>query len=363
MAGLYIHVPFCHTKCAYCDFYSLPRADEYAETYVNALHTEWDLRKDETGEISTIYFGGGTPSLLFEKHIERLSEWLPKTDSEFTVEFNPEDVTESKLEVWKSVGANRVSMGIQSLNDAELKFVGRRHTAREALNAYELIRTFFNNVSVDLIIGLPGQTAETLTTSLETVLSLRPEHISVYILSYEEGTRLWAMKKTGKIEETDDNTIALMYATVCRMMKESGYEHYEISNFALPGCRARHNSAYWAGTSYLGLGPAAHSYDGKTRRVNPSNIKEWLKHLLEGQPACVTETESEEDRVNNLIMTRLRTAEGLCLNDIPENFRQAFSENMKQLPPKRIVTANNRIYIPEEGWLLSDDTIATLFID
>ncbi len=365
MAGLYIHVPFCRAKCAYCDFYSLPRLDEFAARYIDTLDTEWALRNSELAEpVSTIYFGGGTPSSLPENHLDKISEWLPSLPDggEFTAEFNPEDVTRDKLTAWQALGANRISMGVQSLNDDELRAVGRRHTAVEALRAAELLMTTFDNVSLDLIIGLPGQTVASLKASLRKLIDLHPAHLSVYILSYEEGTRLWAMRKAGKVVETDDDTIVRMYDMVCEMLTCAGYEHYEISNFSLPGRHAVHNSAYWAGNPYLGLGPAAHSFDGMTRRINPGNIRQWLDRLEAGQPAFEVEEETETDRINDRIMVSLRTARGLDLDTIPKPYRDTIENNLSTIAADRIVRNGSVVSIPEHAWLVSDSTIATLFI-
>ena len=370
-AGLYIHVPFCHSKCAYCDFYSLPAIDKFGERYVKALEMEWNLRRDEVQGFSTIYFGGGTPSLLSAEAVEKIARWLPDigVKGEFTVEFNPEDVVTGKsgvstAELWKNIGANRVSMGVQSFNDEELRAVGRRHTSRQAIDAYDMLADTFGSdaVSVDLILGLPGQTMETLQESLSTAISLKPGHISIYILSYEPGTRLWALRSVGKVKETDSDIIAQMYLLAHQVATQAGYEHYEISNFALPGRRARHNAAYWAGSLYLGLGPGAHSFLGTTRRYNPSNINQWLESIEKGSTAYIDEPESEIDRINDTIMVRLRTAEGLDLNDIPPNVRKSFNDNLAQLPEGRIKLENNRIFIPHEQWLISDDTISRLFL-
>lgn len=370
-AGLYIHVPFCHSKCAYCDFYSLPAIDKFGERYVKALETEWNLRRDEVQGFSTIYFGGGTPSILSSEAVGKIARWLPDIGlkGEFTVEFNPEDVVTRKsgistAELWKNIGANRVSMGVQSFNDEELRAVGRRHTSRQAIDAYYMLAETFGSdaVSIDLILGLPGQTMETLQESLSTAISLKPGHISIYILSYEPGTRLWALRSVGKVKETDSDIIAQMYLYAHQVASQAGYEHYEISNFALPGRRARHNAAYWAGSPYLGLGPGAHSFLGTTRRYNPSNINQWLESIEKGGTAYIDEPESEIDRINDTIMVRLRTAEGLDLNDIPANFQLSFNDNLARLPEGRIKRENNRIFIPHEQWLISDDIISRLFL-
>lgn len=365
MAGLYVHVPFCRSKCAYCDFYSLPRIEEFSERYIMSLVQEWRLRQNEVKPIETVYFGGGTPSVLTSLQIDFLHEGLnlDKNFKEFTVEVNPEDVTEDIVEKWKAIGANRISLGLQSLNDKELSFVGRRHTAEQALRSFKIAREIFDNISVDLILGLPFQSKQSLEESIRTILSLNPEHISTYILGYEPGTRLYALRSVGRITETDDSTIAGMYEMTCELLGSHGYEHYEISNFALPRKRAIHNSSYWANIPYLGLGPGAHSFDGQMRRFNPSDIKTWLNGLENGRPAFITENENKSDKINNIIMTRLRTAEGLDLNVIDTEYRDIILTEAKKIRPEALIIEDNYLRIPEKGWLVSDDTIAKLFVE
>ena len=366
MPGLYIHVPFCRTKCAYCDFYSLPGIEKYANRYISALEKEWTLRKSEIEAPHTIYIGGGTPSSLPIDAFDKIKHILSQISDfgEFTIEVNPEDVNITKINKWLDLGINRISMGVQSLNDCELAKVGRRHTESEAIKAYQILRENFNNISLDIIIGLPGQTLQSLESTLQKLIELKPEHISAYILSYEEGTRLWAMRKIGKISETEEDTIVAMYDLVCQTLDNAGYEHYEISNFALPGKRAQHNSSYWEGSAYLGLGPAAHSFDGSVRRVNPSNIKSWLTAIEGGTIAYTVEPESLTDKINNQIMIKLRTKEGLDLKALPLSVCEYLSLRIDKLSKfGRICRENDRIYIPERQWIVSDDTIAELFLE
>lgn len=365
MAGLYIHVPFCHSKCAYCDFYSLPAHRKTGNDFSSLLVREWQMRRHETGEIRTVYIGGGTPSLLGEEEIGQIASIVHQNGEleEFTIEVNPEDVNDEKAALWKRAGINRVSMGIQSLIDTELQFIGRRHCAHKAVEAYHTLRRYFDNISVDIIMALPGQTIESLAQTIDTIIALRPEHISAYILSYEKGTRLGSMLQTGKIIETDDATVCRMYVLVCRKTAEAGYEHYEISNFSLPGRKSRHNSAYWENTPYLGLGPGAHSFDGTKRRVNPSNISLWSAKISQGECAFEVEEETAADVVNDRIMVRMRTAEGLDLNEIPVEFQSELRLNLTRLPEGRVLIRDNRVIIPEKAWLMSDDTISRLFVE
>lgn len=376
MAGIYIHVPFCRSKCAYCDFYSLPRIERYAERYVAAIETELSLRIGELADaqpIDTVYIGGGTPSALSSELLGRVVTSVmrhvePSALREFTIEVNPDDVTEEKASLWHSLGVNRISMGVQSLNPAELLAVGRRHTARQALGAVGILRKYFQNISLDLIVGLPGQTRASLADSLRGTLELRPEHLSVYILSYEPGTRLETLRRIGKIRPVDEDTIVEMYGDVCTALREAGYVHYEISNYCLPGHASIHNSSYWNDTPYLGIGPAAHSYTRRLRRYNPSNLQQWLEKLEAGTQACQIEYENQADQTNDRIMTALRTAEGLNVNRIPECFREYVLRTAAGLPAgrieiKRFNDSETVLTIPETAWLVSDDTIASLFVD
>lgn len=364
MAGLYVHVPFCRSKCAYCDFYSLPRISEFADRYARAVVSERQLRQPGYDAPATVYFGGGTPSTLSAAQFEGIVDGLelPSDIREFTVEVNPEDINADILGTWKALGVNRLSMGVQSFDDSELKAVGRRHDSARALKAYEDSRKSFDNVSLDFIVGLPGQTLESLDATLRKAITLRPEHLSVYILGYEPGTRLHTLRAMGKITETDDETLTRMYTLACDRLNDAGYDHYEISNFALPGMHARHNSSYWDGTPYLGLGPAAHSYDGVNRYYNPTDIRKWLDRTERGETCCETDALTPRDRVNELIMTSLRTAKGLDLSAVSPAFLSRLKDDIDNLPPGRVEIKNDTIKIPEQAWLLSDDTISRLFI-
>ncbi|MCH5219042.1 MAG: radical SAM family heme chaperone HemW [Muribaculaceae bacterium] len=365
MSGLYIHVPFCKSKCAYCDFYSLPRINDYMARYLKALSVEWHMRRGEVDDIGTIYIGGGTPSVLSPEALAELGRWLPVSNrvNEFTIEVNPDDVEEELIEQWLRLGVNRVSMGVQSLNDAELKTIGRRHDGARAIHAAHKLKDHFENISLDIILGLPGQSLQSLEQTLTEIICLKPQHLSVYILSYEAGTRLSVWRDKGIVSEASDELIEQMYHMTCSMLSDAGYKHYEISNFALPGFSSKHNSSYWNNTPYLGLGPSAHSFDGKARRFNPSNINQWLVALERSSLPCQVEKETDTNIVNDIIMTRLRTAAGLDLDDIPERFRGVLLSNIETVPYGRLVRQGNVITIPERQWLLSDDTIARLFID
>lgn len=366
MAGLYVHIPFCRSKCAYCDFYSSPKTEQLQQI-VDAIGEEWQLRKSELSEpLQTIYIGGGTPSLLSADMFARLAERLPLAPGveEFTIEANPDDVTASIVAAWRRAGVGRVSMGIQSFDDEQLRAVGRRHTAQQAIEAVDVLRNGgIDNISLDLIYGLPGQTLRSWQYSLDKLLSLRPQHFSAYMLSYELGTRLYAQLITGKVVEADDELIEQMYDYLCAAARAAGYDHYEISNFALPGHRAVHNSNYWRFMPYVGLGPSAHSFDGNVRRINPSNIKQYLQTLAAHKIAAEVEDETAVNRLNDMIMVGLRTVDGLDLGNLPNDEREPFTERMKQLPPDHIVVEGERVYIPEHRYLVSDAIIRTLLAD
>ncbi|MDE6285780.1 MAG: radical SAM family heme chaperone HemW [Muribaculaceae bacterium] len=363
MAGIYVHIPFCHAKCAYCDFFSSPRMEQ-AEVVTRGIVAEYHSRFGELDgqPIETIYLGGGTPSCLPQKLLQEIIDALPSVQaSEITIEVNPEDVTDASAAFWRSLGFNRVSMGVQSLVDEELAAVGRRHTAEEALDALSCLREAgFHNISCDLIYGLPGQSADSWKYSLDTLLNRDIEHLSAYSLSYEPGTRLTAMLAAGKITPADDDCVADMYGYLCETARAHGFEHYEISNFARPGIRSRHNSSYWNYTPYLGLGPGAHSMDATgTRRASPPSVKRWIEH------GAIVEEETALDKVNDAIITGLRTSDGLAPASIKDMrfIDKILRRAARYISSGRIVHAGGRLVIPEQHWLVSDAIMRDLLLD
>ena len=362
MAGLYIHIPFCHSKCIYCDFYSMPNT-ERLDQFLEALPREYELRKNEIDEpFTTVYIGGGTPSIVSPDKLALLIRELPVHDAEeFTIEVNPEDVTAERIKAWRDLGINRISMGIQSFDDDELHAIRRRHSASDAMIAIDLLlEGGIDNISCDLIYGLPGQTSASWRRSLSQLLSYSLPHISAYCLSYEPGTALYARMNAGKISPTDDETLEEMYHHLCQEAAGAGYDHYEISNFALPGKRSRHNSSYWTGSPYLGLGPGAHSFDGKIRRFNPGNLSEYI----ESESITVVDEENEDERFNDLLITALRTADGLDLSALTSG-RAKYVENAVRpfVANGRIITNEfGRLRISESGWFSSDAILRELII-
>ncbi len=279
---------------------------------------------------------------------------------EFTIEANPEDINPRRLDCWRALGIDRVSMGVQSLNDTELKAVGRRHSAAMALDAINMIQQAgFDKISCDLIYGLPTQTVESWRDSLSRLLDTGISHLSAYSLSYEEGTLLYARMISGRVTPADDDTVARMYESLIGMAADRGFRHYEISNFAMPGFEAIHNSSYWNSTPYLGLGPSAHSFDGSVRRVNPASVKKYLQQI----PSFEIESESTADRLNDIIITALRTDTGLDLAALPAGFRNEVERSARKwLNRSMLVYQNNRIVIPERYWLMADAIMRDLII-
>ncbi len=361
---LYVHIPFCHAKCAYCDFYSTPRR-EWMEAFVDAAIGEWGERSAGLSEpVDTLYFGGGTPSSLPAELLRRLLEALPTENlREATIEANPEDVTDDWVRfISGETPFRRVSMGVQSFCDDELVTVGRRHSAARAAEAIDCLRRGgIDNLSCDLIYGLPGQTAGSWRRSLERLISFRPEHISAYLLSYEPGTRLDAMRRKGTVTEADDDMAEAMYEALCDMTRMAGYVHYEISNFALPGCEAVHNSAYWDNSPYIGLGPGAHSFDGFRRSFNPSSLKDYI--ASGGRGFGITEEESTDSRFNDLLITRLRTRHGLHPDEVERLFGRPVRDFFTATAIPLIsagdleISPSGAYVIPDSCWLTSNSIL------
>ncbi len=364
MAGIYVHVPFCTVKCAYCDFYSVARPD-MAERYLDAVGCEYDARRHELGEesVETLYFGGGTPSLLSPEQFGRLASYFDKSRvGEFTIEVNPDDVTAERVDAWIDAGVDRISIGVQSLCDEELRIVGRRHDARQALEAIALLREKgIGNISGDLIYGLPGQTLDSFRRSLDGLFEAGITHLSAYCLSYEEGTLLWRRLQEGRVVPADDELIINMYGALCDKARAAGFEHYEISNFALPSRRSRHNSSYWRGVPYLGLGPGAHSlgYDG-IRRYVPSDIRAYIN---DPEHAAVADIEDDTDRANDRIMVSLRTVEGLDLSSFDASQRhEIVSAATSWIESGDLMPTDTGYAIREKSWLVSDAIIRDLLL-
>ena len=374
MAGVYVHIPFCASRCSYCDFFSTLQLADAGTSYVEAVVAEARLRRGELcgAQVKTLYLGGGTPSQLPLPLLSRLVDGLHETldlsgVEEFTVEANPDDVSPEWCRGVIALGVNRVSMGVQSFEDPILRLIGRRHTARQAMDAVANLREAgINNISIDLIFGLPGQTVTSWTASVEQAIALKPQHISAYGLTYEEGTRLWHQRERGEVVEVPEEQCLEMYRILVDELQAAGYEHYEISNFALPGYHSRHNSSYWDDTPYLGLGAAAHSYDGKVRRWNPHDLRLYIDKVLAGELACGLEELSRSERYDERVMLGLRTARGVDAERLRVDFgdeawRHFINEARRHIEAGNLrVEESDRYVLTRDGIMLSDSIIRDL---
>ncbi len=367
MATLYFHIPFCKRLCGYCDFYrsvKLKYMPDVVEAMHAELHAEHDFIKDKT--IRTIYFGGGTPSLLAPSEIERFVEQAKSIYDcsqleEVTVEVNPDDITPEYVAELRKTSVNRISMGVQSLDDRCLQFMGRRHTAVQAEKAVQLLQEAgYDNISVDVIFGIPGFGRTELEDTLQGVLAMNVQHISAYHLTIEENTRFGRMMAKGELVELDECCSESHFATVHRVLTMAGFEHYEVSNYALEGRRSKHNSSYWQGVEYLGIGPGAHSYNGAVRRWCEQSIEEYIGGVEYG-----SETLSRRDKINEYVMTSLRCAEGVSLAKVRSEFgaeecvrleREASNEELRSL----LIRDGDNLKITPENMLLSDYVITAL---
>ena len=374
MAGIYVHIPFCASRCSYCDFFSTLEMETAGAPYVEALIEEARLRCHELGgdAVRTLYLGGGTPSQLPLPLLTRLVLGLNEVFDlsgveEFTVEANPDDVTPEWCSTLALLGVNRVSMGVQTFEDDILRLIGRRHNAAQVAHAIANLRASgITNISIDLIYGLPGQTLDSWKRSVEQAIALRPQHVSAYGLTYEPGTRLWLQRERGEVQEVPEEVCVEMYCDLVERLRDAGYEHYEISNFALPDYHSRHNSSYWNETPYLGLGAAAHSYDGSIRRSNPCDLHDYIAHIQAGKPACEREEMTRYERYDERVMLGLRTAAGVDAERLREDFgEELWTHFIREIQPHldagnvRLV-GKSRYVLTADGILLSDSVIRDL---
>lgn len=369
VAGIYIHVPFCQGRCIYCDFYSTTEGEEWKSRYVDALLAELRIRRDELplARVHSIYIGGGTPSQLPARALAGILNEVCRlfpvdSDAEVTVEANPDDVTPEWLAALSHTPVNRLSMGVQSFDDALLRLIRRRHTALQAVCAVEqAARHGISNVSIDLIYGLPTQTMEQWQADVRQALALDVQHLSAYSLSYEEGTPLWRMLEQGRIEEADEELSLRMYEHLIDATRAAGFTHYEISNFCRPGRHSQHNSAYWHGVPYLGFGPGAHSYDGmRTRRWNLSDLKGYVQ-AAGSMPPHQSEVLTDDELYDETVMTRLRTSEGLSLDLLTASYRAyCMAQAEPHLRAGRLEQAGSTIRLTRQGIFTSNDIISDL---
>lgn len=372
--GIYVHIPFCRNKCFYCGFYSVASL-QLKDAYIKALCREIELRKDYLPEkdMTTLYFGGGTPSYLDESELELVVDkihkiWTLDERSERSIEINPEDVTSDKLTAFRNLGFNRLTIGIQSFNDSVLKRINRTHSASQAIQSVERAMAFgFDNIGIDLIIGLPGSHLKDLEYDLNMINHLGIAHISVYILSIDSNSVFQKLSEKGKFKPQDDDALAEQYLMVSEYLKNMGYEHYEISNFARNSKYSRHNTSYWQQKPYIGLGASAHSYDLQSRQWNVSHLKHYIDSLNNNQLSFEKEILTSEDQFNEYIMTNFRTMWGIE----PDYLSRTFPEWWRSIQPKLdlyleqglLIPQEHRLRMTERGWLVSDGLFSELFVN
>ncbi|MDP4203244.1 MAG: radical SAM family heme chaperone HemW [Bacteroidota bacterium] len=371
MAGLYIHIPFCKSRCSYCDFHSGVQLT-LLDRFVDALCTELTSRVSylKNDPLETIYFGGGTPSLLSTGHLSAIFEsiqnhWDTSNCKEITLEANPDDLSEEKLKELSELPINRLSIGIQSFNDNELKLLRRRHTAQQAVDAVKRAQKYFSNISIDLMYGLPEQTISSWENTISEALALNIQHVSAYHLTYEEGTLLERKRREGRVFPVLEEESVTMYRLLQNMLQEKGIEQYEISNYATPGFHSRHNSSYWEGIRYLGIGPSAHSFDGESRQWNIANTLQYISGIEQGTPHFEKEVLSETDKYNEMIMISLRTRNGILLERVEKEFgtnakKELVKQSARFIDAGIMLLEENRLHLSSEGLFLSDGIITDL---
>ena len=372
MAGIYIHIPFCKRRCIYCDFFSTTQSEK-KPTYIHALCQELEIRKDylQGEDIETIYLGGGTPSQLSLEELESIfttiyNIYKVKEDAEITLEANPDDLAPEYVAMLRQLPVNRISMGIQTFQEDILKLLHRRHTAQQAIEAFQRCRNAgFQNISIDLMYGLPGETLETWKQDLQQAIALHPEHISAYHLIYEEGTTLWNLRERHQVEEADEELSVTLFKTLIDELTQAGYQHYEISNFCLPEFHSRHNSSYWTGKKYLGCGPSAHSYNGLSRQWNVASLDHYIEGIISGKPDYEMEELDIYTRYNDFVITSIRTCWGMPLSYLrteygEDLYRYCLRMAKPYLSQGLLETKENILKLTKEGIFISDGIMSDL---
>ncbi|QEC67944.1 radical SAM family heme chaperone HemW [Panacibacter ginsenosidivorans] len=372
MAGIYIHVPFCRKACHYCNFHFSTSVKQTSDM-AKAICKEAELRRTYINDrVTTIYFGGGTPSLLkiadLQLQIEKFQQLFTiEPNAEITLEANPDDITADKLLSWKTIGINRLSIGVQSFFEEDLQWMNRAHNAVQALRSIQLAQQYgFDNITIDLIYGTPPLTDEKWKQNVEKAFELNVPHLSCYALTVEPKTALEKMIATHKIEAVDPERQRRQFELLMEWTAALDYEHYEISNFAKPGLRSKHNSSYWQGKPYLGLGPSAHSFNGISRQWNVSNNSLYIKSIEQGLVPSEIEELTDTEQLNEYIMTALRTIEGLNLSFVyekwgPEKVATIEKTATKYLEQQMITLKNNQLILTQKGKLFADGIAASMF--
>ncbi|MBV9989116.1 MAG: radical SAM family heme chaperone HemW [Chitinophagaceae bacterium] len=372
MAGIYLHIPFCKKACHYCNFHFSTSTRQLPQM-VDAIIAEAELRKHYLNdEVNTVYFGGGTPSLLSGEQLSLIMRSLRKwyrisADAEISLEANPDDISIDSLDQWREAGINRLSIGIQSFAGSDLQRMNRAHDAAQSLEALRLAKECgFSNITIDLIYGIPGLSDEQWKENVDTALSFGIPHLSCYALTVEPATALEKMIAQQKERPTDPDQQARQFGLLTEWLGAAGFEHYEISNFAKPGFRSRHNSSYWQGSHYLGLGPSAHSFNGLSRQWNIANNAAYIAGILSGIPGFEMETLSERQRLNEYLMVSLRTMEGISLEELGRRWGNdkaatVVREAQKHLQRNYLVHTGGHLQLTAAGKFLADGIAADLF--
>ena len=372
MAGIYIHIPFCRQKCYYCDFYKTVNTSLLGK-YLQALQTELLQRKNyiEGEIIETIYFGGGTPSVLSGDEINEIIRFISHNFQvvnfpEITLEANPDDLTTDYLQEIYRAGVRRLSIGIQSFDDELLKKMNRRHNAAQAVEAIEkAAETGFNDISIDLIYGLPGLDNKQWKNGLLKVFKLPVTHLSAYHLTYHEGTPFYTWLKKGTLKQLTETESIRQFETLVKLARENGFEHYEISNFARNGLYSKHNTSYWTGKKYLGVGPSAHSFNGESRRWNVAHTEKYIKAVLHNEIYAEEEILTDANRYNEYVLTRIRTMWGVSVAEIEHHFgiekSLYFQQNMEKYVHSGLAIRTGETFaLTQKGWFVSDEISASL---
>ena len=372
MAGIYLHIPFCKQACTYCNFHfatSLRYKNDLLKALAKEAETENDYLQGEI--VQTIYFGGGTPSILeisdFEFLIYELFKNYPvASDAEITLEANPDDLTLDKLKAWNSLGINRLSIGVQSFFEDELRWMNRAHNAKQAIENLQLAKKEFDNITIDLIYGSPLLTDEMWKQNVDRAIEFDIPHLSCYALTVEEKTPLHKLISMSKTSDVDNDKQARQFLLLMQWLKQKGYDHYEVSNFAKPGFRSKHNSSYWKGEKYLGLGPSAHAYNGMERRWNIANNNLYIKRINEKNPERETEILTSTQKLNEYIMISLRTMEGIDLYKLGKEFgtvqRRIIEQQIQKFINNNLMRLNNSLaQLTDEGMLRADGIASELF--
>ncbi len=373
MAGIYIHIPFCYSICHYCDFYKVP-ALGLKDAFISALLREIEVRADYLGDVAveTIYFGGGTPSVLKVNEINTILNKIAlhfriEKDCEITLEANPDDLTDDYLfSIRENTVINRLSIGIQSFHDKDLKLMNRRHNADEAYGSIRRAISFdFRNISVDFIYGIPGSFVAELEENLDRLFDFNIQHISAYHLTFERGTVLYKKAEKGVIKPVNDEESFNQFEKLIEKLREKGFIHYEISNWAREGYFSRHNANYWKRKPYLGLGPSAHSYNLISRRWNISNVKRYTESIQNGCPAFEEETLTQADHYNEYLLTSLRTMWGANLDEVKKNFGELAAEKLIEKSKKYILSGHmirkaQMLKLTNTGYFISDTIVSDL---